>query len=133
VEIEEESPEKVVFYYPRCAIHESRNRQNKLVFPCKTMKLGLLSNIAKVVERGACDKIFINTSGIGVVPEGVEISGFGRGEMKKGLVGLSLWLFLAGTSAMNAGGQEAKQELRHPPRRRPNRSRIWKILRICWA
>jgi len=52
-EIEEESPEKVVFYYPHYAIHESRNRQNKPVFPCKTMKLGLLSNIAKVVEPGA--------------------------------------------------------------------------------
>jgi hypothetical protein len=49
-EIEEESPQRVVFYYPRCAIHESRDRQNKPVFPCKTMKLGLLSSIAKVVE-----------------------------------------------------------------------------------
>jgi hydrogenase expression/formation protein HypE len=28
----------------------------------------------KVVERGACDGIFINTSGIGIVPSGVEIS-----------------------------------------------------------
>jgi len=52
-EIEEESPKRVVFYYPRCAIHESRNRQNKPVFPCKTMKLGLLSNIARVVEPRA--------------------------------------------------------------------------------
>jgi hypothetical protein len=52
-EIEEASPERVVFYYPRCAIHESRNKQNKPVFPCKTMKLGLLSNISKVVEPRA--------------------------------------------------------------------------------
>jgi len=52
-EIEEESPEKIVFYYPRCAIHESRNKQHKPVFPCKTMKLGLLSNISKVVEPRA--------------------------------------------------------------------------------
>ncbi|MBM4031697.1 MAG: hydrogenase expression/formation protein HypE [Planctomycetes bacterium] len=28
----------------------------------------------KVVERGAADRLFINTSGIGVVPEGVEIA-----------------------------------------------------------
>ncbi|MEW6101410.1 MAG: hydrogenase expression/formation protein HypE [Candidatus Omnitrophota bacterium] len=28
----------------------------------------------KVVERGACDKIFINTSGIGRIPEGVNLS-----------------------------------------------------------
>ena len=52
-EIEEESPERVVFYYPRCAIHESRNRQNKPVFPCKTMKLELLTNIARAVELKA--------------------------------------------------------------------------------
>jgi hydrogenase expression/formation protein HypE len=30
----------------------------------------------KVVPRGAADKIFINTSGIGRIPEGVEISGY---------------------------------------------------------
>jgi len=52
-EIEEESPEKVVFCYPHCAIHESRTKQGKPVFPCKTMKLGLLSNIASVVEPRA--------------------------------------------------------------------------------
>ncbi|NTV15250.1 MAG: hydrogenase expression/formation protein HypE [Desulfobulbaceae bacterium] len=28
----------------------------------------------KVVPRGSCDKIFINTSGLGVVPEGVELA-----------------------------------------------------------
>ncbi len=28
----------------------------------------------KVVERGACDGLFVNTSGVGVVPPGVEIS-----------------------------------------------------------
>jgi hydrogenase expression/formation protein HypE len=28
----------------------------------------------KVVEKGACDGVFINTSGIGVVPEGVDMS-----------------------------------------------------------
>lgn len=29
----------------------------------------------KVVERGSADGVFINTSGIGIIPEGVEISG----------------------------------------------------------
>jgi hydrogenase expression/formation protein HypE len=29
----------------------------------------------KVVERGKCDRVFITTTGVGVVPEGVEISG----------------------------------------------------------
>jgi len=52
-EIEEESPQRVVFYYPHCAVHESRNKHNKTVFPCKTMKLELLSNIARVIEPRA--------------------------------------------------------------------------------
>ena len=55
-EIEEEGPERIVFYYPRCAVQESRNRQGKPVFPCKTMKLGLLSGIARVVEPKAVVK-----------------------------------------------------------------------------
>ena len=33
----------------------------------------IIAGDTKVVERGKCDRIFINTSGIGVVPEGVEI------------------------------------------------------------
>jgi hypothetical protein len=52
-ECEEESPERIVFYYPRCAVQESRRKQAKQVFPCKTMKLTLLSSIAKVVEPRA--------------------------------------------------------------------------------
>jgi hypothetical protein len=52
-EIEEESPQRIVFYYAHCAIHESRNKQHKPVFPCKTMKLGLLTNISRVVEPKA--------------------------------------------------------------------------------
>ncbi len=52
-EIEEESPERVVFYYSRCAVQEGRNRLGKPVFPCKTMKTTLLNNIARVVEPRA--------------------------------------------------------------------------------
>ena len=52
-ELELESPERIVFYYPKCSVQESRRKQKKQVFPCKTMKLTLLSNIAKVVEPGA--------------------------------------------------------------------------------
>jgi hydrogenase expression/formation protein HypE len=29
----------------------------------------------KVVDKGACDGLFINTSGIGIIPEGVDVSG----------------------------------------------------------
>ncbi|MDR2474598.1 MAG: hydrogenase expression/formation protein HypE [Bacteroidales bacterium] len=36
--------------------------------------VSIVAGDTKVVERGKCDKIFINTSGIGVVPEGVHIS-----------------------------------------------------------
>jgi hypothetical protein len=52
-ELEINTPERVVLYYPRCAVHESRNKKGKPVFPCKTMKLTLLSNIARVVEPRA--------------------------------------------------------------------------------
>jgi len=34
----------------------------------------IVTGDTKVVERGSADKIFINTSGIGVIPEGVELS-----------------------------------------------------------
>lgn len=35
----------------------------------------IVTGDTKVVARGAADKIFINTAGIGVVPEGVDVSG----------------------------------------------------------
>jgi hydrogenase expression/formation protein HypE len=35
----------------------------------------IVTGDTKVVERGSCDKIFINTSGIGIVPDGVDIDG----------------------------------------------------------
>lgn len=34
----------------------------------------IVAGDTKVVERGKCDKLFINTSGIGVVPEGIRIA-----------------------------------------------------------
>ncbi len=35
----------------------------------------IVTGDTKVVQKGAVDKVFINTSGIGVLPEGVDISG----------------------------------------------------------
>jgi hydrogenase expression/formation protein HypE len=35
----------------------------------------IVAGDTKVVPRGAADRIFINTSGIGVIPQGIEISG----------------------------------------------------------
>ncbi|MBI2830963.1 MAG: hypothetical protein HYX79_01745 [Chloroflexi bacterium] len=52
-EIDEETPERIVFHYSRCAVQEGRKKLNKPVFACKNMKLALLSNIAKAVEPKA--------------------------------------------------------------------------------
>lgn len=52
-EIEEESPSRIVFSYPHCTVQESRKKNGKPEFPCKTMKLTLLSNLARVVEPKA--------------------------------------------------------------------------------
>jgi hydrogenase expression/formation protein HypE len=37
--------------------------------------VSIVTGDTKVVNRGSADKLFINTSGIGVIPEGVDISG----------------------------------------------------------
>ncbi len=52
-ECETKNPTKVIIYYPHCAVQEGRAKLNKQVFPCKTMKLTLLSSIARVVEPEA--------------------------------------------------------------------------------
>ncbi len=38
-------------------------------------KVHIITGDTKVVNRGAADKLFINTSGVGIVPAGVDISG----------------------------------------------------------
>ncbi len=40
----------------------------------KTAGIQIVTGDTKVVNKGSCDKLFINTSGIGIVPKGVEIS-----------------------------------------------------------
>ncbi len=35
----------------------------------------IVTGDTKVVDKGACDGLFINTSGVGVIPEGVNVSG----------------------------------------------------------
>jgi len=52
-EIESETPDRIVFYYSQCAVQEGRTKLNKPTFPCKTMKLILLSSITRVVEPKA--------------------------------------------------------------------------------
>lgn len=41
----------------------------------ETVKVNIVTGDTKVVNKGAADKIFINTSGVGIVEEGVNISG----------------------------------------------------------
>jgi len=38
-------------------------------------RVQVIAGDTKVVNRGSADKLFINTSGVGVIPEGVDISG----------------------------------------------------------
>ena len=42
---------------------------------CEEAGARIVTGDTKVVERGACDRLFINTSGVGIVPPGVELGG----------------------------------------------------------
>jgi hypothetical protein len=55
-EYETKSRELIIFYYPHCPVQEGRKRQGKEEFPCKAMKLLLLSSLARVVEPRAMVK-----------------------------------------------------------------------------
>jgi hydrogenase expression/formation protein HypE len=48
---------------------------NSMVEAAKEAGVVIVTGDTKVVERGSADKIFINTAGVGVIPEGVNISG----------------------------------------------------------
>jgi len=39
----------------------------------RAANVAIVTGDTKVVERGACDKIFINTAGIGVIPAGIDL------------------------------------------------------------
>ncbi len=41
---------------------------------CEEAKVSVVTGDTKVVEKGAADRLFINTSGIGIVPEGVTLA-----------------------------------------------------------
>jgi len=42
---------------------------------CKKANVKIVTGDTKVVNRGQCDKIFINTSGIGIIPSNINLSG----------------------------------------------------------
>jgi len=49
-ECETETPSKAIIFYKHCAVQEGRRKTGKPVFPCKRMKLTLLSGIAKAIN-----------------------------------------------------------------------------------
>ncbi len=51
--VESQTSAAVVFHWNRCAVQESRERQNKPVFECGRMKLTLLRGIASVTAPRA--------------------------------------------------------------------------------
>ncbi len=48
---------------------------NSIKDTAKEADVAIVAGDTKVVDRGSADKLFINTAGIGLVPEGVDISG----------------------------------------------------------
>jgi hydrogenase expression/formation protein HypE len=42
---------------------------------CGEARVKIVTGDTKVVTRGSADKLFINTAGVGVIPEGIDISG----------------------------------------------------------
>ena len=57
----------------------SQNEMNKIIDSVRkaTQEAGveIITGDTKVVNRGSADKLFINTAGIGIIPDGVDISG----------------------------------------------------------
>ena len=48
---------------------------NSVQEAAKKARVKIVTGDTKVVHRGSADKLFINTSGVGIIPEGVNISG----------------------------------------------------------
>jgi hydrogenase expression/formation protein HypE len=48
---------------------------DSMAVAAKEAGVSMVTGDTKVVDRGACDGLFINTSGIGLIPEGVNLSG----------------------------------------------------------
>ena len=59
------------------ALEELENIVKSMAETAKTCKVQIVSGDTKVVGKGACDKIFINTSGIGVINQDYEHISYG--------------------------------------------------------
>ena len=64
-------------------IEELKKISSSISTAAKKAKVRIVTADTKVVEKGACDKVFINTSGIGIVKKGAEISGHNAREGDK--------------------------------------------------
>ncbi len=48
---------------------------DSMAIAAKEAGVSIVTGDTKVVDKGACDGLFINTAGVGVIPEGVNVSG----------------------------------------------------------
>lgn len=64
-------------------IEELKKISSSISTAAREAQVRIVTADTKVVERGACDKIFINTSGIGIVKKGVDFSGHNAREGDK--------------------------------------------------
>ncbi len=48
---------------------------DSMAIAAKEASVSIVTGDTKVVDKGACDGLFINTTGVGVIPEGVNVSG----------------------------------------------------------
>jgi hydrogenase expression/formation protein HypE len=51
-----------------------RHIANSMAATARAAGVAIVTGDTKVVQKGACDQIFINTAGIGVIPEGIALS-----------------------------------------------------------
>jgi hydrogenase expression/formation protein HypE len=59
------------------AIDDLRRILSSMAAASKEAGVAIVTGDTKVVEKGGCDGIFINTSGVGVIPDGLDIGGAG--------------------------------------------------------
>jgi hydrogenase expression/formation protein HypE len=64
-------------------IEELKKISSSISTTAKEAQVRIVTADTKVVEKGACDKLFINTSGIGIVEKGVDFSGHNAREGDK--------------------------------------------------
>lgn len=64
-------------------IEELKKISSSISTAAKEARMRIVTADTKVVEKGACDKMFINTSGIGIVKKGIDFSGHNAREGDK--------------------------------------------------